>query len=79
VRKRETEKGNRVPEEIQGDYQIARVAYANWPRVNFGFLGATADEVRVADATALARVEFDPWPWGFWGMTGPSTLTNPGP
>jgi hypothetical protein len=51
----------------------ARVAYTNWPRTDFGFLGATADEVRVTDATALAgftRVEFDPW---LCGMTGPST------
>jgi len=74
--------------ETQSDYQTDRVAYANWPReVVFGFLGATADEVRTADATALVgftRVDVDPW---LWGMTGASTglesadttLTNPGP
>ena len=53
----------------------------------FGFLGATADKVREADASAsvaFTRVEVDPW---LWGMTGASTglesadttLTNPGP
>ena len=72
----------------QSDYQMHRVAYANWPRaVVFGFSGATADKVRAANATALVgftRVEVDPW---LWGMTGASTglksanttLTNPGP
>jgi hypothetical protein len=60
--------------------------YANWPHADFGFLGATADEVGTADATALVgftRIEVNPW---LWGMTGTSTrlesadttLTNPG-
>jgi hypothetical protein len=70
----------------QGDYQTAHVAYTNWPRVVFGFLGATANKVRVANATALVasfpRIEVDSW---LWRMTGASTrlesadmtLTNP--
>ena len=70
------------------DAVTCHIAYANWPRaVVFGFLGATADKVREADATAsvgFTRVEVDPW---LWGMTGASTglesadttLTNPGP
>jgi hypothetical protein len=67
VRKRETEKGKkkyRAPDENQVGYQTARVAYANWLRADFGFLGATADEVGTAEATALAgftRIEVDPW------------------
>jgi hypothetical protein len=51
----------------------ACVAYINWPCTDFGFLGATADEVRATDVTALAgftRVKFDLW---LCGMTGPST------
>ena len=48
---------------------------------------ATADKVRVADATALVgftRVEVDPWLWGTTGAStglesADTTLTNPGP
>jgi hypothetical protein len=81
--------GVRVNAQANVQYQEieSRVAYANWPRAVFGFLGATADEVRAADVTALAgfpRIEVDPW---LRGMTGASTelesadttLTNPAP
>jgi hypothetical protein len=75
--------------EIRGDYQTARVAYANCPCAVFGFLGATAEEAGGADATALAgfaSIGPDPWLWP-WGITGASTglesaettLTNPDP
>jgi hypothetical protein len=68
-------------------YQTAHVAYTNWLWAVFGFLGATADEVRAADVTALAgfpRIEVDPWPWGMTeALTGlelaDTTLANPCP
>lgn len=41
---------------IQGDYQTARVAYANCPWAVFGFLGATAEEAGGADAYSDAKV-----------------------
>jgi hypothetical protein len=58
-RKKKIEHQNR----LRADHQTARVAYANWPRPVFGFLGATADEVGAADATALAGFPSidDPW------------------
>jgi hypothetical protein len=63
----------KIEQQMRQGYQTARIAYANWPRAVFGFLEATADEVRAADATALAgfpRIEVDPW---LWGMTGAPT------
>jgi len=63
--KGETENNKNAPEETRGDYQTARVAYANCPCAVFGFLGATADGAG-ADATALAgltRIGPDPWLW----------------
>jgi hypothetical protein len=66
VGKRETEneEKNRAIDENQVGYQTARVANANWLReAVFDFLGATADEVGAADATALAgftSMELDP-------------------
>jgi len=72
---------------IKAVYQTVRVAYANWPRPVFGFLGATADDGVAAEATAFTdfpSIVLDPW---LWGMTGASTglesadttLINPGP
>jgi len=54
---------NRAPNENQVDYQTACVTYANWLHAVFGFLGATTNEVGMADATAggFARIEVDPW------------------
>jgi hypothetical protein len=40
--------------QLQGDYQIARVANANCPCAVFGFWGATAKDVGAADTTAFA-------------------------
>jgi hypothetical protein len=63
----------KIERQTRQGYQTARVMYANWPWVVFGFLEATADKVRAADATALAgfpRIEVDPW---LWGMTGAPT------
>jgi hypothetical protein len=63
----------KIEQQMRQGYQTACVAYVNWPQAVFGFLEATADEVRVADATALAgfpRIEVDPW---LWGMTGAPT------
>jgi len=47
-------------------------------------LGATADDVRAAGATALVGLTSDPWPWGMRGASSglesaDTTLTNPGP
>jgi hypothetical protein len=44
----------KVEQQMGQGYQTAHIAYANWLQAVFGFLGATADKVRVADATALA-------------------------
>ena len=55
-----------APEQYSGgDYQTARVAYANWPCAVFGFWGATTDESGVVEATAFTgftRTGADPCP-----------------
>jgi hypothetical protein len=66
-------KNNRAANKSQVAYQTAHVVYANWPCTIFDFLGATADEVGMADVTALAgftRIKVD---LSLWGMIEAST------
>ena len=83
MRKQETEKEKKIGHQRLRAIKTAHVA--NWPCIDIGNFWASADEVRVADATALAgftRVEFDLWLWGMTGLLtalkSADTTLNPG-
>jgi len=74
-----TEKHQKI--KLQGDYQTARVAYANWLCALFGFWEVTADKVGAVEATAFKFVlvgftseETDPWLFTQNAELGPHTV-----